>query len=730
LNVTVTVDDATVGSTPDDSVPFVLSVADINEPPSVSLTNTVPALLETTTAQTKVADILVTDDALGDETLGLTGPDAALFEIVATGLFLKAGQTLDFETNPQLDVTVTVDDPTVGTAPDGQTDLTIRIVGVDGPPVADAGGPYEIGEGGSLVLDASLSFDPSGDPLTYSWDVNGDGTFGDAAGQTATLSWNRLAALGISDEGDWTVSVLVRNDQGQSDQASTALTVVNLAPTIASLTTNASEPGNVALGQTVSLAAGFTDPGLGDWHTARIDWGDGSGPQDLPVTQASGSGTVAASRVYPAGGVYEIVLTVTDNALDSSTGVTSAYVAGVRLGGEILQIVGGNGADIISIEGSEAARIVIQGSLSGSGTLRQYFDASDITEIRIYTGGGSDRVAVSGQLQVQVAIDGGAGNDQLQGGGGHNLILGGDGDDVISGGNDRDLLVGGTGTDRLLGYGGDDILVAGTVLNDLAELTGLLQRWTSADRYGQRVADVVDQLQWQLDEDVETLYGGPDRDLLCASAIASFKDRAEEDISRWYPDYLSVSPVLTNFVDPCDTDRDGFVRPQDVLRVVNYLNLVADSPQAADAMAGQTPRLYLDVDMNYLISPADALRIINRLNADSTLSAVAGEGEGQALVPPLTSVVVGGVGLDASGRDRWLDGAACDVVFRPVGYGSGEPRYEGPWPSRQGSAVRTELDLLDAAFAEEDGGLDELDELLTVLAEGALPCAFRDPFEF
>ena len=48
----------------------------------------------------KVADIVITDDALGTNTLSLSGADAALFQIVGTELFLIAGASLDFETNP------------------------------------------------------------------------------------------------------------------------------------------------------------------------------------------------------------------------------------------------------------------------------------------------------------------------------------------------------------------------------------------------------------------------------------------------------------------------------------------------------------------------------------------------------------------------------------------------------------------------------------------------------
>ena len=66
------------------------------------------------------------------------------------------------------------------------------------PPTANAGGPYSVAEGNSLTLSGSGT-DADGDPLTYSWDVNGDGTYGDATGASPTLNTTQLDALGLDD---------------------------------------------------------------------------------------------------------------------------------------------------------------------------------------------------------------------------------------------------------------------------------------------------------------------------------------------------------------------------------------------------------------------------------------------------------------------------------------------------------------------------------------------------
>ena len=157
----------------------------------MSLQNAVASLPENTTAVTKVADIVVVDDALGTATLALLGPDSALFDIVGTELFLKAGQQVDFETNPVLDVTVTVDDTAVGGPPDSSAPLSIAVTNVNERPTDIALDDLTVPEetAGAVVGNVTVTDPDAGD--THTLTVS-DGRFEVVGGQLKLKAGVRL----------------------------------------------------------------------------------------------------------------------------------------------------------------------------------------------------------------------------------------------------------------------------------------------------------------------------------------------------------------------------------------------------------------------------------------------------------------------------------------------------------------------------------------------------------
>ena len=139
--VTVNVADSTVAGSAAVTTSYTLSVTDVNEAPTVvALTGTITSLAENTatTSRTKVADIAITDDALGTNTITLTGADQASFEVVGTALYLKAGVALNYEAKTSYAVTVNVADSTVAGSTAVTTNYTLNVTDVNEAPTAIA----------------------------------------------------------------------------------------------------------------------------------------------------------------------------------------------------------------------------------------------------------------------------------------------------------------------------------------------------------------------------------------------------------------------------------------------------------------------------------------------------------------------------------------------------------------------------------------------------------------
>ena len=106
--------------------------------------------------------------------------------------------------------------------------VTLTVTSANPSPVANAGGPYVGKEGDTIVLNASSSSDPNGDPLQFRWSFRDNGTWDTA------WSSSPLASAKYVDEFKGHARVEV-SDGHTTASAVADVTIMNVPPTISDL---------------------------------------------------------------------------------------------------------------------------------------------------------------------------------------------------------------------------------------------------------------------------------------------------------------------------------------------------------------------------------------------------------------------------------------------------------------------------------------------------------------
>jgi len=196
-------------------------------------------------------------------------------------------------------VTLTVVDDDGGV---GVDTLTVTVTNV--VPMVYAGRDQNVAEGGTVQFSSSFT-DTDYDTHTVEWD------FGDEHTASGTLQPTHR----YEDDESYIVTLTVVDDDGGAGVDTLTLAVTNVAPAV-----YAGPDQTVDVGNTVTFAGSFSDPGLADTHTITWDFGDSIG---------SATGSLTPTYTYATVGTYTVTLTVTDD--DGGVGVDTLTVTVLTL---------------------------------------------------------------------------------------------------------------------------------------------------------------------------------------------------------------------------------------------------------------------------------------------------------------------------------------------------------------------------------------------------------------
>lgn len=165
------------------------------------------------------------------------------------------------------------------------------------PPIASFTAPPNAAEGDTVAVSAAASSDPDGSIVSYAWNF-GDGTTG--SGPESSHIYTQ--------DGTYTITLAVTDNNGLTDTISSSIMVSNVAPVVGEFA-----GATLLVGEAYTAAGSFTDPGTERW-TATVDWGDGSTTTSVALIERNFS----LSHEYSTPGTYTVTVSIADDDATSS----------------------------------------------------------------------------------------------------------------------------------------------------------------------------------------------------------------------------------------------------------------------------------------------------------------------------------------------------------------------------------------------------------------------------
>ncbi|MCG6156588.1 beta strand repeat-containing protein [Rubinisphaera margarita] len=189
---------------------MLVTVTDVNEAATLSVTNVTSTISQDVNNANRIfvesVNIIDADAGMQQNNLSLTGADAGLFEIVGNQVFLIANAGLDASSNPDLDVQVVLDDPTLGSGPEATADLSMTVTDPNANPLPALGSSFIGMTNGNWWLgrpdangdyDTAIAVETSFAPNNIAQSFQGDFT-GDGLEDTAILLTNGQLYVGAA----------------------------------------------------------------------------------------------------------------------------------------------------------------------------------------------------------------------------------------------------------------------------------------------------------------------------------------------------------------------------------------------------------------------------------------------------------------------------------------------------------------------------------------------------